>query len=56
MLDQSKINYKKVDLEKINKNQPLSEDEKPKEKRRWGFSFFYNIFNKSFKINFKWRI
>ena len=54
MLDQNKIKYNKVDLEKINKSQPIIED-KPKKQKRWCFSFFYNIFNKSFKFNFKWR-
>ena len=52
MLDQNKIKYKKVDLEEINKSQPLKAN---KSQKRWCFSFFYNIFNKSFKFNFKWR-
>lgn len=55
MIDQNKINYTKPDLEKINSKSILLDSEKPKEERRWSFSFFYNIFNKSFKINFKWR-
>jgi len=54
MLDQNKISYKQVDLEEVNKSQPVIE-EKPKDQKRRCFSFFYNIFNKSFKINFKWR-
>ena len=53
MIDQNKIHYRRVDLESINKNQPIS-CEKKKE-RRFSLSFFYNIFNKAFKINFKWR-
>ena len=53
MLDQDRINYKKVDLDKINSNQPLKCDKK--ENKKFEFSFFYNIFNKILKFNFKWR-
>ena len=53
MLDQDRINYKKVDLDQINSNQPLKC--KNKEKKRFDFKFFYNIFNKAFKITFEMR-
>ena len=53
MLDQNKIKYKQVDLAEINKSQ-LVETLK-QEKKRWNFSIFYNIFNKTLKFNFKWR-
>lgn len=53
MLDQDRISYKQVDLDKINSNQPLKCQQK--EIKRFGFKFFYNLFNKAFKISFEWR-
>lgn len=53
MLDQNRIKYNKVDLEKINSNQPLKCE--TKESKRFSWTFFYNIFNKTFKFEFKWR-
>lgn len=53
MLDQNKIHYKEVDLEAINKSQPLKCDKK--KEKRFSLSFFYNIFNKTFKFKFNWR-
>ena len=55
MLEQDKINYSIPDLEKINSKSLLLDSEKPKQKKRFGLSFFYNIFNKSFKFNINWR-
>lgn len=52
-MDQDKIKYHKVDLDKINQDQPFQR--KDKEPPRFSISGFWNIFNKEFKINAKWR-
>ena len=54
MLDQNKIQYNKVDLDKINSSQPYSCEKKSD--KRFSWSAIYNIFNKQLRINFKWKI
>lgn len=53
MIDQTKIEYNKPDLDKINDNQPIELEDKEEKVFKW--SFFYNIFNKTFKFKFLWR-
>lgn len=53
MIDQKEIEYKKVDLDKINSDQPL---EYNKEQKRFSFKFLYNILDKTFNFKINWRI
>lgn len=53
MLDQNRIEYKEIDLNKINSDQPL---ECCKEQKRFSFKFLYNILDKTFNFKLKWRI
>lgn len=51
-INQDQIDYKEIDLDKINSEQFI---EPEKEEKRFSMSFFYNWFNKTFRFNFKWR-